>query len=936
VAGETPAFGDALKRYRRAAGLTQEMLAERAGYSTVYVSMLERGQRAPLPSTLQALADALDLSPRDRAGLQAAARIGDRSSSGFVLAGRERELQLLSRHLLGDGPPVLLLAGEPGIGKSRLLREAAARAALEGMTVLSGGCVRRGGQEPYAPLLDVLQRHIGGAAPEQLRADLEGCVWLSRLLPELAELHVEGTPRGAAVQREAPMPPLTLSSEGEHRLMSQAFMRFLRNISGPAGALLLLDDLQWAGSDALDLLALLARSSAETSVRLIGAYRDTEVHARHPLSAMLGELAQAGLARHLALSPLSDDATARLLDELLSDVRLPAVVRERALRRAGGVPFFVVSCAQSLRLGAGSGDELPWDLAQSVRQRLAALTERAEETLGVAALIGRRIPVGVLVAASSRDEDEILDDVDQACRLRLLEEQGDDAYLFTHDVVREVVEHDLSAARRSLLHRRIGAALEASAPRAVETLAYHFTRSGDSARAVLYLERAGDTARAQHAAAAAEGYYRELVDRLDGRDERDRAARAREKLSDALAILARYDEALGVLERAAREYRGLGDSEGEARSAAQIGRIHSRRGSAEEGILRLEPLRDHLTLSGPSRALAELNVALAPLFLARERYRDQLAAAENAAGWARSAGDEGLLAEAEVWRGCALNQLGRWDEGRAVQEAAIPLCEAVNDLTSLSHALNDIAFAHESAGRFDRSKFYKGRALEVAERLGDPAGIANMTFRCGQLAFLQGAWDDARALYLRALDLARQVGSSSIAPYPHFGLARLSLAQGELDEARGHAETCLTSAEESQDHQAMQAALGVLAECDLARGDAASARRRLGDLEAGEEGLALYGIAPIIAEVLLRSGEEAAARQWAERSVERARERCHQVDLIDALRVRALIRAAAGEQDAAGDIHEALSLARHIGYAFGEARTLDASADLVAARQSDS
>lgn len=921
AAGETLTFGEVLKRYRRAAGLTQEMLAERAGYSTVYVSMLERGQRAPLPSTVQALADALALGARDRAGLQAAARSGERSGGGSSLAGRQAELDVLSRHLLGEGPPVLLLAGEPGIGKSRLLGEVAGRAAMDGMTVLSGGCLRRGGQEPYAPLLDAIQHYIREVSPDQLRSDLQGCAWLVRLLPELAAAPIE------------PLPSWSLSADGEHRLMSQAIVRFLQNVGGPSGTLLVLDDLQWAGTDALDLLSLLARAAADASVRLIGAYRDTEVTSRHPLSGMLADLAQSGLARHVSLAPLSPDDTEALLEELLAGVRVSPTVRERTLRRTGGVPFFVVSCAQALRLAAESAaaDELPWDLAQSVRQRLAALSERAEETLGVAAVIGRQVPIEILLAASGIDEDAVLDDVEQACRLRLLEEDGESGYQFTHDVVREVVEHDLSAARRALLHRRIGTALEARNPGAVESLAYHFTRSGDHARAILYLERAGDTARAQHATAAAEGYYRELVDRLDSLGGDRQAAGAREKLGDALSVLGRYDEALTVFERAAEQYRRMGETEGEARAAAHIGRLHARRGSPEEGIARLEPLRDYLALAGTSRGLAKLNAALAPLYLARERYRDQLAAAEVAADFARAADDRRLLAEAEVWRGCALNQLGHWEEGHSVQEAAIPLCESVSDLASLSHALNDVAFAHEAAGRFARSRFYKERALEVAERLGDPAGIANMAFRCGQLAFLQGAWGDAEAFFLRARSLVDLIGSTAIAPYPHFGLARLALARGVVDEARAHAQTCLTAARHSDDRQAIQAATGLLAQCDLVQGHVMPARDRLAALEGQEDGLALYSVAPIIAEAFLRCGELTAAREWAARGLEQALARQNQVDLVEALRVHALVLGTDSAEEAMAATEEALVRARGAGYPFGEAQVLRTQAEIMAA-----
>jgi len=257
------------------------------------------------------------------------------------LVGRERELELLDRFLAGERTPpgpasVLLLAGEPGIGKTRLLQATALRAIARGWCVLVGGCQRRGGQEPYAPLLKALAHHLQAAGPIERRAALAGSAWLARLLPELAE-DLE--------------PPRTgiLAPEQERRLIHAAVARLLANVAGPAGTLLVLDDLQWAGPDALDLICTLARGAPAT-LRLVGAYRDTEVQPADPLGLLLADMAQAGLARQHSLGPLAADEAVALLEDLLLDAAAGERGRvEEVLRRTGGIPFFLVSYAQALQ-----------------------------------------------------------------------------------------------------------------------------------------------------------------------------------------------------------------------------------------------------------------------------------------------------------------------------------------------------------------------------------------------------------------------------------------------------------------------------------------------------------------------------------------------------------------------------------------------------------
>ncbi|HEX6818884.1 MAG TPA: AAA family ATPase, partial [Ktedonobacterales bacterium] len=544
-------FADLLQRHRRAAKLSQEALAERAGLSRRGVSDLECGVRqTPRADTVARLADALGLSDSERLSFQVASgtlrasspheanalvRAAQSSKDQTpVLVGRTLEIALLDRHLGHEGAPLLLLAGEPGIGKSRLLREAGERALAAGWRVLRGGCQRRSVQAPYEPIVDALARYITSRSTGQLRSDLKGAHWLVRLLPELAERTV------------APRPQWHLPPAQERRLMFAAVGRFLENVAGARGTLLVLDDLQWAGVDALELLDAVLRQETDAQeadatvppLRVVGAYRETEVRLLDPLARFLTDTVGEGIALRRQLGPLRDEDARALLSALLrGEEDGDAALCERIVHRSGGVPLFLVSCARGLRSGALSGEggteeEIPWDLRQNIRQRVTALPEPAQRLLGVAAIAGREASLGLLESASGQGEEELLAALEAADHARLLVATDSQTYRFVHDVIREVVEADLGRARRQLLHRKVAEALEQRGEHELEQLAYHYEQAGENAKALVYLERVGDRAIERYAAAEAEHIYRLIATLAAAIADRRAQARALEKLGE--------------------------------------------------------------------------------------------------------------------------------------------------------------------------------------------------------------------------------------------------------------------------------------------------------------------------------------------------------------------------------------------------------------------
>ncbi len=451
-------------------------------------------------------------------------------------------------------------------------------------------------------------------------------------------------------------------------------------------------------------------------------------------------------------------------------------------------------------------------------------------------------------------------------------------------MIREVVEADLGAAGRVVLHRRVAEALEALPGQpAVEVLAYHFMEGDAPRQASAYLERAGDRAVTKHANAAAEGYYRALVEQQERLGQWIEAAAAREKLGTTQIVLARHDVALDTLETAVAVYEEIGDLEGVTRVVARIGRVHLARGTLEEGILRLQPVPARVEARGAVTSLAALTVALAGL--QQQTLADHaVAQVERAVDLARAAGDARLLAQADVWAGRAFDMAGRSDAARALLRDAVGLAEGLDDLHLLSQALQYLAWVDGAAGEFAAGRSCAARALDAAEQLGSPSRIQHATGLVGHLAYHMGDWGEARTYLERAVAMARELGTV----IRSFGwLGELDIAAGRWDDAARILEEDRVEAIRSGDYREVLAAECKLAELDLLQGRPDAAYRRMvpfGSAIARAEAWVLQRLAWIH----LSLGDWVQATVTSARAVTSARKH-DRMNLGEVLRIQALV-----------------------------------------------
>lgn len=535
----TTSFGALLRNHRRAAGLTQAELAERAGLSWRGVNDLERGaRRTPHWDTFARLVAALGLTGEERAALEAAIRRPLASAHtispvaaeqeayhhlplppGRVpepgaepdaetrqrhermkavttsdLIGRDAEWQTLIRawdQASRGQAAMILLVGEAGIGKTRLAEDLARWAERQGISVATAHCYTAEGRLTYSPVLEWLR-----AAPftDALRTLPDA--WRSELALLLPELQVERT---APPSQEAPL---------QRQRVFEAMARTMLGASRPL--LLVIDDLHWCDRDTLEWLHYLLRFDPRARLLVVGALRREEALSDHPVTVLVSQLGYADLLTEIPLQRLDAPETAALAASMMGR-SLRDDQAAHLYAETEGNPLFVVETVHTGTFSSDTPDAphtstpgvarkapLPPRIQALIAARLGGLSIEAREVAGIAAAIGRTFRLDVLDAASETDEKALVRAMDELLQHGIMRDQGGNVYEFSHDRIRDAAYEGLSTARRSLLHRRIATALEVIHVSDLDTvsgqIATHYDRAGLTGQAIAYYQRAAQVA----------------------------------------------------------------------------------------------------------------------------------------------------------------------------------------------------------------------------------------------------------------------------------------------------------------------------------------------------------------------------------------------------------------------------------------------------------
>ncbi|MEO7573288.1 MAG: AAA family ATPase [Acidimicrobiales bacterium] len=440
----------------------------------------------------------------------------------FAFAARSVELEtLLSawKEVCEGDRRLVLVSGEPGIGKTRLVTEVVRIAHDQGGTIMWGRCDPELGAS-FEPFTEALRRYTNTVSAGRLRGELGPLAGeLTRLLPELS-----GRVPGLAE-------PLRAEPDAERHRLFEAVMDLLAASSDNAPLVLVLDDLHWADKPSLLLLRHVLRSVTPIRVLILATYRDTDLDRSHPLADVLGDLRRESGVTRLDLMGLDAQDVEQLMETAAGhDLDAPALELARAVHaETEGNPFFVGQMLLHLAesgLIVQRGDRWTSDLTLSdvgipegirevVSRRLSRLSEVANEALSWAAVIGPEFDLGIVEASGGPSGVELLNALDEATQVGLLREVAGATgrYRFAHALVRSALHEEISTNRRVRMHWSVGEAIDdrsrGGADAHLDALAYHYGEgalAGDPAQAVEVARRAATKATTELAFETAAGH----------------------------------------------------------------------------------------------------------------------------------------------------------------------------------------------------------------------------------------------------------------------------------------------------------------------------------------------------------------------------------------------------------------------------------------------
>jgi class 3 adenylate cyclase len=708
-----------------------------------------------------------------------------------TFVGRARETAILRdavTDVVAGRGRLIMLAGEPGIGKTRLAEETASYAAANGARVLWGRCWEGGGAPAFWPWIQLIRGSLGaGIRLDQILGEVEPRLTdIAQMVPELRSSLPPESPREPA--SGLPVADASRRSGPERFRLFDAITNLFKELAASTPLMMVLDDLHGADEDSLVLLRFLARELKQARILVVATYREVEVRQSAEHAALLSEIGREG-----TIVPLRGLSLDEIVDFIRRVAKLPAdeEMVSSIQQATGGNPFFLDEIVRLIiaerDLGhahrPGPGFAIPDSIRAAIRRRIRPLADQTKSLLTTAAVIGKEFDLALLQEVSGIAREQLVEALAEAAAIAVIVEPAGtaDPYRFAHAITAEALRTGLGMSARAQLHQRIAAALErvygGDLTPHLAQLAHHFTQAlaiGGADKAIEYSRRGAERARSQLAFAEAVRLYGMALRALEATPQPDEVERCQTLLAmgEAQAQGGSLDQARRAFEQAAEIARRLGRPDLLAQSALHASAWFGTFFTLDRGLMALVEEALAAVGDGDSAIRASLMATLAD-----ERYwagdrESGVVLSDDAVAMARRIGDPRALVST-LW----VASLIRWGP---------------EDVERRLASATEIASLAESIGDYQRALRAREMRFTTLLEIGD----------------MQGVEAETRAYEA----LARQAGEQ-------FGIverfqAALALMRGDFERAERQIHELLTHAQRRQDPallvcaQALSAALG--------------------------------------------------------------------------------------------------------------------------------
>jgi tetratricopeptide (TPR) repeat protein/KaiC/GvpD/RAD55 family RecA-like ATPase len=812
------------------------------------------------------------------------------------------------RAVHGEGG-LVLIHGEAGIGKTRLVRELGAYARSRGVQVLYGRCpalFRMDGVPPYILWKEVIKDYLETCTPEQLyRVVGFYPAEVAKLVPELSQ-------RLRSIPQSLPISP-----EQEQNRLFEAVSQFITNISRETPLLVVLDDLQWTDPSSLLLLHYLARGVERTPLLLLGAYRGTDIDDKHPLTPVLAELKRERLPQSISLKRMSQEDTLEIIKQILGQDDVPQEFCRMVYEKTRGNPFFIEEVIESLKeeeviyreeegrwkFREVSAIEFPESVKNVVKARISRLDEECQSVLRMASFVGNEFTFEALYGVTGIEEGKLLEIMDKMLETGLIKHRvvrGEDLCSFADIIVRDVEYEETGAFKRRKLHGIVGSTLEKVYAKRIDEhlgeLAYHFLESGEKDKALDYFLRAGEKSQKMYAYDEAFSYLSHALRLLEEKEGRiEERARTTEGLGDIKTWTGQFDAGVEHWDRALTMWSQLGDTKSVARLHVKMANTFwdaagDKKKSSEHHQMALEILEKE----PESVELANLYEDIGHMLWRSGASSEALSWLQKAVDLAKKLGDSRIIAECYNDMGACYGPSGELERTFKYQEQGLKIALESNSLTAAIRLYCNLNVLYWWTGAPQKAFEHGQKGLELAKKVGD---LGLLAWLDGSVAFCywgMGEVQKALSAYEDMLTLVKRTRNVSYTPNVLLSIGMCCLWLGEWDKSLRYLTEAVGLARKAEEFQPDLEANYWLGELYAEMEEYSKAEKYLNESnnvaeKAGDILSQVFFTFPALSKLYLKKGEVEKARELIERIYELAGKSEYKTNIAIAEMLKAML-----------------------------------------------